>query len=454
MRRALLATAAILAAVLIQVTVLNNIPFPGGAGPDLVLVVVVAMALAGGPAEGAVIGFAAGLALDIAPPASNLVGQSALVFCLVGYGCGRLRGALERSAWLPLAGVALGAVVGEVLYVLVGLMFSDPDITWPAVRQVLPAAVCYDLLISPFVLYAVAWLGGYARWGADSAPAGLLTGRELAGAGVLAGAAAGGAVRDTGTGRSPRLRPATGHRSDGWIGGRKDQAGVPSGAWVDRPRPLRLRLRGGTAGSAAGGMGKAAAARPLAAAVNLRLAAPRRRDGTLVTRRGMAGGAAGAAFGSGAGRPPRLRGGALSGGPSAMRPAGSGRKREARLKLGSKSRRDSLGGGSRLRWRWPSRMGRRQRMGRGSFATGAPARGGAGFSAARGPSAVPRFRGLAHRRRAPGPAPRTAAPRFRRPAMPWRHGGRGLGGMRGSSPSLRPRRRRWRPGSFGKGGLR
>src|SRR5215831_9268833 len=88
-RRILLATAAILAAVLIQVTVLDNVPLPGGAGPNLVLVAVVAMALATGPRDGAIIGFAAGLALDIAPPASGLLGQGALVFCLVGYGCGR-----------------------------------------------------------------------------------------------------------------------------------------------------------------------------------------------------------------------------------------------------------------------------------------------------------------------------------------------------------------------------
>ena len=125
-RRALLATAAILAAVLIQVTVLNNVPFPGGAGPDLVLVTVVALALAGGPREGAVIGFAAGLALDIAPPASGLLGQSALVLCLVGYGCGRLRVALERSAWLPIAGVALGAVAGEVLLPWSGSSSATP----------------------------------------------------------------------------------------------------------------------------------------------------------------------------------------------------------------------------------------------------------------------------------------------------------------------------------------
>src|SRR5262245_66190259 len=124
MRRALVAAAAILAAVLLQVTVLNNVPFPGGSGPDLVLVVVVTLALGSGPRDGALIGFAAGLALDIAPPASNLLGQSALVFCLVGYGCGRLRVALERSAWLPLDGVAVGVAGGEALFELVGLIFG------------------------------------------------------------------------------------------------------------------------------------------------------------------------------------------------------------------------------------------------------------------------------------------------------------------------------------------
>ena len=45
MRRALVAAVAILGAVLLQVTLLNNVPFPGGAGPNLVLVVVVALAL-------------------------------------------------------------------------------------------------------------------------------------------------------------------------------------------------------------------------------------------------------------------------------------------------------------------------------------------------------------------------------------------------------------------------
>ena len=449
MRRILLAAAAILAAVLIQVTVLNNVPFPGGAGPDLVLVAVVAMALAAGPRDGAIIGFAAGLALDIAPPASGLLGQSALVFCLVGYGCGRLRLALERSAWLPLAGVALGAVAGEALYALTGLIFGDPDVTWQAVRQVLPAAVFYDLLISPFVLYAVALAGAYARWGTDSAPAGLLTGRELAAAG--AGLLAGGAVRDTGAGRSPRLRAAAGHRTDGWIGGSRDQPGQRTGPWVDRPRPLRLRLRGGTAGSAVAGQpANGKPARPLAT-VNLRLGTSRRRDGTAVARRYLAGATPGAAFESGGrngnGRPGRLRAGALSGGPSALGQAPGRKQRQPRLKLGSKRRRDTIAGGGRFGIAiWPGGQSRRRRMGRGSFASGSLGQSGGSTGRA---SAAPRFRA---RSRKPAAALRTGAPRFRRPAR-WKRAGRALG-SRGTGPGLRAPGWRRRFSRLGKGGWR
>lgn len=447
MRRVLLATAAILAAVLIQVTVLNNVPFPGGSGPNLVLVTVVAMALAAGPRDGAIMGFAAGLALDIAPPASGLLGQSALVFCLVGYGCGLLRLTLERSAWLPLAGVALGAAAGEVLYALTGLMFGDPDVTWQAVRQVLPAAVFYDLLISPFVLYAVALAGGYARWGTDSAPAGLLSGRELAaaGAGLLPGGA-GGAVRDTGTGRSPRLRAAAGHRTDGWIGGSRDQPRQQAGAWVDRRRPLRLRLRGGTAGSAAAGQaGDGKPARRLAT-VNLRLGTPRRRDGTIVARRYLAGAAPGTAFeGRATARSARLRGGALTGGPSALGQPRRRKRREPRLKLGSKRHGDGTAGSRFGIPFW--RGGPARRMGKGSFASGSMARSGGTAGRA---AAAPRFRA---RNRRPAAALRTAAPRFRRPGARWKRAGRALG-SRGAGPGLRAPRWRRKFSRIGKGGWR
>ena len=162
--RALISFVFVAVAVVVQLTVLDRIAFPGGAGPDLVLLAVAALALASGPMAGALIGFWAGLALDVAPPGSHFVGQDALVFCLIGYACGLLAddssgdGATEpgHTALFEIVVVAAGAICGEALGAMLGVMLSDPRVTWPAITRVLPAAVVYDVLLAPFVLYAVA----------------------------------------------------------------------------------------------------------------------------------------------------------------------------------------------------------------------------------------------------------------------------------------------------------
>ena len=96
MRKAWLPPVLIFIGILVQLTVLDGLRLPGGGVPDLVLVLVAALALAQGPLAGLVIGFAAGLCLDLAPPGSALIGQYALVFCLVGWvaGCAMIWSAL------------------------------------------------------------------------------------------------------------------------------------------------------------------------------------------------------------------------------------------------------------------------------------------------------------------------------------------------------------------------
>ena len=448
MRRVTFALAAVLAAVLLQTALLDRLPFPGGAAPDLVLVLVVTLALASGPTEGMLIGFGAGLALDMTPPASHLLGLSALVFCLVGYGCGLLRGPLERSAWLPLAAVVLGVTAGEALYALVGMTFGDPDITWQSVRLMLPVAVVYDILLCPFVMYAVARFGGYGGWAAAGTRASEpLAGRELAGAGgvglaggVAAAGAAGVAVRDTRSGREPRLRAAA--RQGGWIGGHQGGPGQQTGPRVSR-RPLNLRARNGVAGSAAG-RGPGPGARPgPARPVHLRLGAPRRGDGVLggSLRSLVGGGLAGLTGLAGSpGRESRMRGAAFRGsagpaggslsvpsrpGPSSRlparafrgsgpaRPAGDGSWRgalrtggllpgfrpRARAFRGGPSALDAAGRGGPRRSA-PLRLRRRRRdgvLGGGVLGSRASGNGngmpGAALRSGRGQGAVPRFRG-------------------------------------------------------------
>jgi rod shape-determining protein MreD len=416
-RRVIFAVVSVGVAIVLQTVLLDRLPFPGGTAPDLVLVLVVTLALATGPAEGMLIGFGAGLALDVAPPASGLLGLSALVFCLVGYGCGRLRAPLQRSSWLPLAVVMLAAAAGEVLYALVGLTFGDPDITWQSIRLVLPVAVVYDILLCPFVMYLVVRFGGYGAWAAAGAREPELTGRELAGAGLLGGMAAAGAagttVRDTRGGREPRLRASAARQADGWIGGHQSRPGQGVGLPARR-RPLQLRARDGVAGSAASEVARVrppgAAARP----VQLRLAGQRRGDGVLggslrslvsgslgysaglPGAQGLprsssrlsarvfrsAGGQAGK-LGDGSSRgplrpvPSRLRARALRGGSPALAEASRWKPgRPARLRLRAR-RGDGVLGGGVLGSGKSSRMRRRSMRG-AAFSTGGAAGGSRG----------------------------------------------------------------------------
>ena len=152
----------LLAAVFLQLTVVNRLPLPS-AYPDLVLLAVTAIAVCTGPLPGTLAGFAGGLALDIAPPASHYAGEYALVFCLAGYGAARAMRAIydltgERDPVTMFTVMAVAAAAGEAGKAALGMLLSDPDVTGPAIRQVLPAAILYDLLLAPLMFLLVARL--------------------------------------------------------------------------------------------------------------------------------------------------------------------------------------------------------------------------------------------------------------------------------------------------------
>jgi rod shape-determining protein MreD len=230
--------------VIVQLTIVDRIAFPGGTGPDLVLLAVAALALAGGPLAGALIGFSAGLALDIAPPGSHLVGQDALVFCLVGYVCGLVAevptgdGVPEqgRTALFEIVVTAAGAVCGEALGALLGVMLSDPRVTWPAVKHVLPVAVIYDVLLAPFVLFAVAAalrLAGSPRE---------RDGAVWSGAPARTTAPSASAIRQVNGGSTPRLRLSERAKGEGWVGGARGALAQSVGGRPAAKREPRLNL--------------------------------------------------------------------------------------------------------------------------------------------------------------------------------------------------------------------
>lgn len=150
MRRPLLAGLAVFVAVILQDTLINRLPLPHGAVPSLVLILVAAIATSEGPMAGVVTGFCAGLALDIAPPGSYLIGEYALVYCLTGFACGRIGRTAEGQAVPTVLIAAAGAAAGEAVSALIGVGLSDPEVTWIAVKHALPFAVLYDVLLTPF----------------------------------------------------------------------------------------------------------------------------------------------------------------------------------------------------------------------------------------------------------------------------------------------------------------
>jgi rod shape-determining protein MreD len=279
--RAVISAVVVAVTVVLQLTIVNRIAFPGGAGPNLVLLVVAALALAGGPMAGVLTGFLAGLALDVAPPGSHFTGQDALVFCLVGYFCGLLAddasGDAEQghTALFEIVVTAAGAVCGETLLALLGVTLSDPRVTWQAITNVLPAALAYNVLLCPFVLYAVAAalrLGG-AR--GESRRAGWSPSQAR----TPAPGASQGAIRQLAGGNTPRLRLSERDKGPGSIGGLR---GPGAARPIARREPqLKLGRSGQRSPAGLGAAFASAGARGLGAGTVRVKFGGRRREGVL-----------------------------------------------------------------------------------------------------------------------------------------------------------------------------
>jgi rod shape-determining protein MreD len=150
-RQNLLVVIVVLTSLLIQVTVLNRLPLPIGR-PDLLVVVVIAFALVGGPQRGALIGFATGLAADLIPPTDHLAGRLAFAYTVVGYFAGLLEDIEERSVFTTILVVAVGAAVAVLVYAGLGALVADPHVSVHATAQGLLATVVYDVVLAPFVV--------------------------------------------------------------------------------------------------------------------------------------------------------------------------------------------------------------------------------------------------------------------------------------------------------------
>src|SRR3712207_814066 len=123
-----------------------------GVVPNLVLLVVVAVAIARGPDVAAPLGFLGGLVLDLAPPSDHVAGRWALALVLAAYVAGRVRQDARRSTVVALVTVAAASFLATSVFALSGTALGetvgDPAAGLPAGA----ASVGHELLLAPFVL--------------------------------------------------------------------------------------------------------------------------------------------------------------------------------------------------------------------------------------------------------------------------------------------------------------
>jgi len=123
-----------------------------GVVPNLVLLVVVAVAIARGPDVAAPLGFLGGLVLDLAPPSDHVAGRWALALVLAAYVAGRVRQDARRSTVVALVTVAAASFLATSVFALSGMALGETVVDPAAALRVVAVSVGYDLLLAPFVL--------------------------------------------------------------------------------------------------------------------------------------------------------------------------------------------------------------------------------------------------------------------------------------------------------------
>jgi len=163
--RALAAFAAVSVALVLQVSVFPHLAVQAVV-PDLVLLVVVGAALVHGSELGLVVGFGAGLLLDLAPPADHVAGRWALALMVVGYVAGRLTSGPVRP--MQRLGVAAAAsFVGTSVFALTGLLLRDPAVGVGELLRVEVISLAWDVGLALVVVPLV--IGLFARVEPDRA---------------------------------------------------------------------------------------------------------------------------------------------------------------------------------------------------------------------------------------------------------------------------------------------
>lgn len=148
-RRALLMLLLVVCGLAVQTSIFSAVTLQG-TKPELLLLIVVAIAMTDGAGLGALAGFICGVATDSVAGLPQGIGV--LTFTLAGYTVGRIRSQVATpSAWLPMGMVAATTFFAIGFYGLFALTLGEETITiWRILRHATFSAA-YGAAITPFV---------------------------------------------------------------------------------------------------------------------------------------------------------------------------------------------------------------------------------------------------------------------------------------------------------------
>ena len=148
-RRVLVTIVIIVTGLLLQSTLFWELKLLG-VRPELMYLVTILIAIIEGPNEGAVTGFAAGLAQDFLM--NQPKGITALTLTLVGYAAGLARQYIvSPSPLLPTILVGVGTAAGVMFYQVVAFLLGQLEETFTYAVRVTLLTALYGAILTPIV---------------------------------------------------------------------------------------------------------------------------------------------------------------------------------------------------------------------------------------------------------------------------------------------------------------
>jgi rod shape-determining protein MreD len=148
-RRVLVTIVVIVTALLLQSTLFWDLKLLG-VRPELMYLITIVIAILEGPNEGAITGFAAGLAQDFL--LNQPKGITALTLTLVGYAAGLARQYIvSPSPLLPMILVGVGTAAGIAFYQVVAFLLGQLEETFSYAIRVTLLTALYNAILTPIV---------------------------------------------------------------------------------------------------------------------------------------------------------------------------------------------------------------------------------------------------------------------------------------------------------------